>query len=236
MKFITTSWDDGHELDFKLAAYLSKYHINGTFYIPKANAERPVMTERKIQELSKDFEIGGHGLQHVRLYSKDEAFLWKEVHGSYQWLSDVLGQSPSCFCFPGGVHHKAAVAAVFRAGYQLARTTALFSTACAKEHQIMDTTLQVYPHKRSAYFKHLVKRRRWTSLTAWLQNGSKTSLAQLADHYLSDIAETGGCFHLWGHSWEIEQQGLWRQLEEVLKVVSNRPGFTYVSNALLLNS
>ena len=30
---VTTSWDDGHKLDLKLAALLKKYNIKGTFYI-----------------------------------------------------------------------------------------------------------------------------------------------------------------------------------------------------------
>lgn len=29
---ITTSWDDGHPLDLKIAELLDKYGINGTFY------------------------------------------------------------------------------------------------------------------------------------------------------------------------------------------------------------
>ncbi len=32
--FITTSWDDGHPLDFRVAELLSKYGLRGTFYIP----------------------------------------------------------------------------------------------------------------------------------------------------------------------------------------------------------
>jgi hypothetical protein len=29
---------------------------------------------------------------------------------------------------------------------------------------------------------------------------------------------------LWGHSWEIEQAGLWRELDEFLRIVSERVG------------
>ena len=42
MKIITTSWDDGHPLDFKLAELLNKYNLKGTFYIPRSNAEHRV--------------------------------------------------------------------------------------------------------------------------------------------------------------------------------------------------
>jgi hypothetical protein len=33
MIYVTTSWDDGHKLDMKLAVLLKKYGIKGTFYI-----------------------------------------------------------------------------------------------------------------------------------------------------------------------------------------------------------
>ena len=38
--YITTSWDDGHPLDLRVAELLTKYGLHGTFYIPKAARER----------------------------------------------------------------------------------------------------------------------------------------------------------------------------------------------------
>jgi len=29
--------------------------------------------------------------------------------------------------------------------------------------------------------------------------------------------ECGGVFHLWGHSWEVQQTGQWQRLDEVLR-------------------
>lgn len=34
--YITTSWDDGHPLDLRVAELLSEYHLQGTFYVPIA--------------------------------------------------------------------------------------------------------------------------------------------------------------------------------------------------------
>ena len=45
---VTTSWDDGHPLDFKIASLLEEYNLKGTFYIPKANCENLVMEEEEI--------------------------------------------------------------------------------------------------------------------------------------------------------------------------------------------
>ena len=54
---ITTSWDDGHQLDLRVAELLTKYRLHGTFYIPKA-AENGTMKTAQIRELSRAFEIG----------------------------------------------------------------------------------------------------------------------------------------------------------------------------------
>jgi peptidoglycan-N-acetylglucosamine deacetylase len=33
---------------------------------------------------------------------------------------------------------------------------------------------------------------------------------------LASAAKSGGVFHLWGHSWEIEEAGQWSALDEIL--------------------
>ena len=114
MKCITTSWDDGHPLDFKLAELLDKYHLSATFYIPQVNAEREVMRAEQIQQLSKKFEIGAHTLHHTRLNSKHTNQARKEINGSFNWLKDLLGYDPVCFCFPGGRYDKNLTNEVFK--------------------------------------------------------------------------------------------------------------------------
>src|SRR4051794_21779274 len=47
--FITTSWDDGHPLDIRIAELLAKYDLPGTFYIPRAS-QRPTMEESAVGE------------------------------------------------------------------------------------------------------------------------------------------------------------------------------------------
>jgi peptidoglycan/xylan/chitin deacetylase (PgdA/CDA1 family) len=141
-KLITTSWDDGHVLDLRLAELLQKYKLPATFYIPQINPERAVMPPHLIQSLAKSFEIGGHTLHHVRLRSANKELLEKEIKGSYIWLGHLLGESPVSFCFPGGVFDQTTVKYVFSSGYQLARTTELFCTTLFQQ-----VVLLVPPYK-----------------------------------------------------------------------------------------
>ncbi|MEP7142929.1 MAG: polysaccharide deacetylase family protein [Ferruginibacter sp.] len=235
MKFITTSWDDGHELDFKLAALLDKYKLPGTFYIPKTNLERSVMSPAQVKELSRSFEIGGHTLSHIRLSFNDKHLLENEIAGSYKWLGDLLGFSPVSFCFPGGVFNNEAVDAVFAAGYKLARTTELISTNNINSNRLMPTSLQLYEHPVLSYVKNTIKRRRWHSLLRLLKNNSEKNIVNLTYYYLHQIEQNGGCFHLWGHSWEIEEYGLWNKMEEVFKIMSDKTNFICLLNKEILD-
>ena len=66
--FVTTSWDDGHPADLRVADLLDKHGLNGTFYIPCSNSEgRPVMSSSDVTELARRFEIGGHTQTHISL-------------------------------------------------------------------------------------------------------------------------------------------------------------------------
>ena len=59
---VTTSWDDGHKLDLKLAKLLKKYGIGGTFYISPKNREfreEDLLLDEEIIKLDRDFEIWG---------------------------------------------------------------------------------------------------------------------------------------------------------------------------------
>lgn len=236
MKFVTTSWDDGHVLDFKLASLLHKYKLAGTFYIPQKNAEHAVMHSRQVTELGQQFEVGGHTINHTRLYTTDKKTLEYEIGGSYLWLSDLLGYEPQSFCFPGGVYHKKAIEVTFDTGYKVARTTELLSTKMSLPNGLTPTTLQVYEHSAFTYAKHLVKRRRFANLVQWLKGYSLQKLPAVAESYLNLVNKNGGCFHLWGHSWEIEEFGLWNKLEELLRIISSREDFIYISNKEIANT
>lgn len=234
MKIITTSWDDGYKMDFKVAELLLKYNLQGTFYIPQNNAERRVMTETEIEKLSGMFEVGGHTLDHVRLDVNNKAFIRQQVEGSFMWLKKLLGHDPYSFCFVKGKFNKSSIAAVFNAGYRIARTTELLNTTSVYSDRLMPTTLQVYEHKTFTLMRHLIIRKKWLSIVKWLQTSSLNNLLKLTEAYIKHIANYGGCFHLWGHSWEIEDCKLWKKLEEIFRLISNLSEFKYVQNKDLL--
>jgi len=60
-------------------------------------------------------------------------------------------------------------------------------------------------------------------------------LTKIAELYLQRVVEKGGVFHVWGHSWEIEQPGLWGQLEEIFKIPYKISNVTYLTNSQLVD-
>lgn len=227
---ITTSWDDGHPLDFKVAELLDKYSLSGTFYVPKTNTKNPVMSENMIQDLSKKFEIGGHTLNHLAADEVDHETWDEEVKNCYAWLTELMGEAPISFCFPKGKFNPSAAASVFNAGFKLARTTELMSIKRYCKNNILPTTIQIYEHTRLTYFKHLIKRKKLGNLFLWMQANCEKDLDRLADNYLKYTIRSKGCLHLWGHSWEIEKNGLWKKLETIFKRISGIPEVKYVAN------
>ncbi len=231
MRFITTSWDDGHPSDERLADLLGKYNLRGTFYVPQVNPGHRVMKEQEIAALSRRFEIGGHTLRHVSLKNLPAAEARQEIQGSYQWLKDIVGTDPVAFCPPFGDYSQESLSLIYEAGFQIVRTTELLSPYWSPG--ILPTTLQVYNHSSFTYLKHLVKRGRFGNMRLWYGTNFTADTFRLLDHYLEFIGTHGGCLHLWGHSWELDKFRLWRKLERIFSAISNLPGFSYVENGQL---
>src|ERR1039458_1009754 len=224
MVTITTSWDDGHVLDLKLADLLAKHCLPGTFYIPRTS-ETPVMPISALRELASRFEIGGHTLSHLNLSTASPEMAEAEVRGCRKWLEDITGTSPRAFCPPGGKYNGTTVRIVAEAGYTCMRSVELLSCAGPTRHEgvgIMGTTLQVYPHSAGDYLRNIAKRGAWRNLGAYLSvRPDKLGLLSSVKSFAATAGHRGGYFHLWGHSWEIEQCGMWEQLESAFELLGS---------------
>src|SRR4030042_4400072 len=98
---VTTSWDDGHKLDLKLALLLKKYGIRGTFYISPKNREfrkADLLSDEEIIKLGRDFEIGAHTMTHPRLTRIGEKEAFAEIMVSKKHLEKSLGEEAGWFC------------------------------------------------------------------------------------------------------------------------------------------
>jgi peptidoglycan/xylan/chitin deacetylase (PgdA/CDA1 family) len=229
---VTTSWDDGHILDKKLASLLYKYGIKGTFYVAPKNREfaaSNILNDQEIQALSHDFEIGAHTLSHVVLNQIDNYQARYEIKSSKQYLENLIQKQVSCFCYPKGVFRPLHAYMVRDSGYLLARTTETFSLQLGHTPYLTPTSIHAYDHwsdlAKVAQFTHFSPGKVYRYYHQW---------DALALAMFDRVLQSGGVFHLWGHSWEIEKFHHWHRLEKLLRYLSFRQRVSYLTNGELI--
>lgn len=233
----TTSWDDGHPHDFRVADLLEKYGMTGTFYVCRDGQVGAKLTDNQIRSLASRHEVGAHTLTHPSLRKISPALQREEIQGSKQWLESVTGQECRMFAYPYGHYDETAVAAVRDAGFRGARTTQDLIWNTDQFH--LSPTIQVHHFP----FRPLLNRRciqpiqtHWKHLRAMhvpliaLRNW--TAMTKAVFRYAVHTRQPW--FHLWGHSWSLEQFGLWKQFEDMLKHIHAQPNMTYIKNSELL--
>src|SRR5438128_657052 len=91
---VTTSWDDGHPSDLRVAELLRSRDVGGTFYVPITGRHGgPILHGSHLRSLlSERFEIGAHALTHQPLPQFGSKDLAREVGACKKNLEDILGQ------------------------------------------------------------------------------------------------------------------------------------------------
>ncbi len=218
---VTTSWDDGQKTDLKLAKFLTKYGIKGTFYITKSYGSP--LEKHDVAEIDREHEIGGHTLSHLNLPSIPIAEAEREIKGSKIYSEDIVGHSISMFCYPYGKYNKNIKKIVQDSGFIAARTSIHGSCDLPEDPYEWRLTLLASNGSPLAALKIWWKFHLWRvgALFDW------ESRAKL----LFDLAlRAGGVFHMYGHSTEFERNNEWDKLERVLDYISNREDVRYMTN------
>lgn len=220
----TTSWDDGHPLDARMAELLSLHGFQGTFYVPLSNREGfPVLSPEDMRRLGQGFEIGSHTIDHCYLQTVGAAEARRQIAGGKSQLEQILGYGVSGFSYPGGQCTPGNRQMVVDAGFDYARTIANFHRTLPTDPFRMPTTIQYYPHRRDVLVRNFIRRGEWGRrkglFSVSLAGGDfMFRLRAMLDH----VCLHGGVFHLWGHSWELECFDGWRQLDGFLRYAAER--------------
>ena len=219
--YVTTSWDDGNPSDLRVAELLDKHGLRGTFYVPMS-AETGSLTTRQIRELSSGFEIGAHTIHHVILTRATKAQAGREIADSKSWLEDTIGRPCRMFCPPTGAFSRTHLELIRRAGFIGVRTVefgALDPERMLGSLVMMPTTVQAYPHGWAAFARNAMKRMAFVNLWRIVVHGRTTDWPKLAQRMLHYALDNGGVFHLWGHSWELDEANQWKRLDDVLQIM-----------------
>ncbi len=234
--FVTTSWDDGGDQDARLAQMLRSHGVAGTLYWTVESDRFPLPSASlRAEIIGTGIEIGSHTMTHPDMRKLTKPELAWELTESKRRLEAMLGELVPSFCYPFGHFNRSAREAVAAAGYALGRTTSSFRTDLGADPYRLPTTLQVYPHPRRVHVTHSLKTRNVRGLGSWAwQHHGESDILRLTERAMDLVMTSGGVLHLWGHSWELEEFGLWKTLDRMLEIVANRQGVSYVTNGQLI--
>jgi hypothetical protein len=238
MRIVTTSWDDGHPCDLRLAEELAERNLPATFYVPLiGEGHKPVLRAEALRSFRRGgFEIGAHTVSHRILPGLKQKEMWSEVRDSKRGLEQLLGSEVRMFCYPRGRYDAEVIDCVRQSGFDGARTTRMLAHTEQFESFEMPTSVQAYPHPPIHYLMNLVRHvdcagmvqyaRKYSMCRSWIDVGKKL---------FDKVLRQGGIWHLYGHSWEIEELGLWGELLEMLDYVAHRPDVIYASNGEVID-
>jgi peptidoglycan/xylan/chitin deacetylase (PgdA/CDA1 family) len=240
MTFVTTSWDDGHPLDFRVAELLDRHRIPGTFYIPRECEGREVIAGPGIRALSQNFEAGAHTIRHHPLPALSATEAAEEIGGSRRYIEDASGRECRVFAPPGGYFRREHLAMAARAGLRGFRTAELLNCGPPQRQSgltVIPTTLQLYSHTAASYCRNALKRLRPGNLVTFMRHAAGGNLERTFTSLLGNTIARGGVLHLWGHSWEIEEQGDWHVLEFMLaRIAEHRENLSFGPNSALCST
>lgn len=229
---VTTSWDDGHKLDLRLAKLLKHYGIGGTFYIAPhdfESLESERLNDNEIIALAENFEIGAHTMTHRSLPLLSFSEARNEIIDSKKYLEKIIAKPVLSFCYPRGKYTSEHVRLVKESGFILARTVKRFALSISNDPFELATSIHTYNHFLDVL--GVLNFAKWNPLV-FFRYYRKWDILAMA--MFDKVVAEGGVFHLWGHSWEIDEYNDWEKIEHVFKYISQKEGVHYLPNRALI--
>jgi len=182
---------------------------------------KEVMGTEQLRHLDQSFEIGGHTLNHFYLNGKiDDESVRHEIFEGKKNLEELIGHRITGFCYPGGKYNDHVVQKVKDARFEYARTSENLRLDMGKDRWHIPTTLQFYPHKADVFARNTLRYPNFSKLSLIMQRLLQKNFLLFAIEIAEQCACKNQVLHLWGHSWEIEQLQLWRELETLLQALA----------------
>jgi peptidoglycan-N-acetylglucosamine deacetylase len=234
---VTTSWDDGHHTDLRLAERLAAYALKGTFYVALNHPRDKDIGDDEIRALQRmGMEIGSHTLTHRLLTGRSVDEVRYELAESKTRLEDITGVPVVAFSYPEGAFTAVSRAALAETGYILGRTTMAFRTPTMFDPARMPISIDFRRASRVALMRHALRDANIAGLADWLRLARlESDPVKLGKLLLEAALARGGIFHLNARSWEIDGNDLWQDLGALLRHVAHRPGVHYATNSEALS-
>lgn len=238
-KILTISVDDGHPDDERTASLLKKHGLKATFYVPKKNPERALLSESALKNLQSDsdFELGGHTVSHLSLHKMSDEDALREISEGKSWLENLTGKPSAAFCYPQGKFNRRTPRLVKDAGFIGARTCMFNRSDIPTDPFLWGVSTHAYSHSPSIQVRHALLEKNFRGAFDFFRvhNGARDWESHFAKA-LAHTSQNGGVAHLYFHSWEISEQGQWDKLDRALKHASEFSEFERMTNGELFSA
>ena len=217
---VTFCWDDGAVEDVKLMELHKEYSLPGIFFVPTSNCEgRDTLSPKTIEESASDLiSFGGHTEHHVYLTKIPINNVRQEIVSNKDYLEGIIGKSIPHFCLPGGKYNRDILDVVYKE-FQTARTA---DTMCfSSEKTLIKPTFHMYMRGKLSLIYNGMRNNSADEMMMMFRNYRMNYwdiINMLLDH---ESTNKEAEIVIWGHSWEIEQYGLWNEVERVFKHIAN---------------
>ena len=219
-KFLTFSYDDGVVQDRRLIALLDKYGLKATFNISSGwlgkthhflwkgeEFTHQKVNREEVAELYRNHEVAAHTLTHPKLpLLSDEEILF-QVEQDRKDLSGLVGYEVVGMAYPGATNnHDERTEGIIRAHTRIRYCRTVDD---CHSFAIPDNLYEIRPTVH-----HLAP-----------------DVLQLCEQFVQMKAEKPQLLYIWGHSYELDLEDKWEQVEELFKLLSGHDDIVYGTNS-----
>ena len=215
---IAFSWDDGALEDQKLFELHEKYEIPGMFFVPTKNREgRAVLTPEMMRKAeSKYISFGGHTENHTYLTDIPLNIVESEVAMNKQYLEFELGHKINDFCLPGGRYNQQ-ILKIVKEYYSTVRTADTMNFVYREGP--LKPAFHFYPRGKKSLIGNAIRNHSYKQ-AGYVIAHYGMGYFELVDKFIGyESQKQNDIVMIWGHSWEIEKFGLWKELDNTMKLV-----------------
>ncbi len=224
-KCLTLSYDDGVTQDRRLVALFNQYHLKSTFNLNSgcfgkcapANGFAKPVTHNKIEasevsSLYQGHEIAVHTRTHPHLETLPSEAVAYEIRSDRKQLEKLAGYPVTGMAYPFGTYNDLVLEELKKAGIQYSRTV-----QSTKTFSIPQNFLCWHP-------------------TCHFEDPDRKALTQqfLASDP-SSSENTLKLFYIWGHSYELDGNDTWEEIELFCRQVSCQKEVWYATNLEFFN-
>jgi hypothetical protein len=214
-KAVTLSYDDGVVYDKKLIDIMNANGLKGTFNLNSGlfaakSGERRLTKEEALELYAHSgHEVAVHGVKHLSLAEVDKAMAANDILQDRIALENMFGRVIKGMAYANGSLDQNVADIMKTCGIEYARTTVSAEKFDIPENWLMMPATCDHKNPRLMELAH-----------EFIEK-------QNSQYYWSN---TPRLFHLWGHSYEFNDEDNWQIIEDFAKYIGNREDIWYATN------